>query len=265
MYRIDCNKQTNQGFSIVELMVAMLIGLIIISAVMSIYVSTIKNSRDLLSSASLSQELTAVMSIVVKDIRRSGYWSGVTSTQHSQNNPFYVLQEITPETVPPGYRMPYAVQISSDQTCISLAYDADDDTGADVQKNDLFAFRLKNNSIQTLQRVKLSNFKKNACANNAGSWMNITDSGLISISDLHISTIDSQCFNINTSQQWNTTTKSHLFPCLSLNNRYSSGDRLVETRLINLTIKAHLTSDEQTKKQLSQKIRLRNNILVSIP
>ncbi len=254
-----------QGFSIVELMVALLIGLIIISAVMSIYVSTIKNSRDLLSSASLSQELTAVMSILIRDIRRSGYWSGVTTTQQSQNNPFYVLQEISPQTIPPSYRMPYAVQISSDQTCVSFAYDADADTGSDVQKNDLFAFRLKNKSIQTLQRVKLSNYKKNACANNAGSWMNITDAGLISISDFHFSTIDSQCFNINTSQQWKIKTESHLFPCLSLNNRYTSGDRLVETRLLNLTIKAHLTSDHQTKKQLSQIIRLRNNILVTIP
>ncbi len=259
--------KTCQGFSIVELMIAMLIGLIIISVVMSIYISTIKNSRNLLNSASLSQELTAVMSILVRDIRRSGYWSGVINTQLLQNNPFYLLQEISPETIPASYRMPYAIQISSDQKCISLAYDADDDTGSDVQDNDVFAFRLKNKTIQSLQNVNLSNFVINACADNAGRWTTITDASLITISDLHISTVDSQCFNLNSNQLWKTTTDSHLFPCLIAQEPvpYNSGDRLVETRLLTVNIKAHLTSDDQVKKELGQKIRVRNDNLVIIP
>jgi len=193
------------GFSIVELMIAMLIGLILISTVMSIYITTVKSSRDLLSSASLSQELTAVMSILVKDIRRSGYWSGVNKTQLISDNPFYLIQQTIPQTASKttgvSFYMPFAINISPTQDCISFAYDADNDTTNQIQKNDVFAFRLKNKAIQTLQKVNLNYFKKNACANNAGSWMNITDSSLISISDLHIKTTNSQCLNMNSQKK----------------------------------------------------------------
>jgi len=266
-YSIICLK-SSYGFSIVELMVAMLIGLILISTVMGIYVSTVKNSRDLLSSASLSQELTAVMSILVSDIRRSGYWSGVNNSQRISDNPLYLIQEKTPKTNSATFRMPYVINISESQNCISFAYDADNDTGLKIQEKDVFAFRLKNKAIQTLQRVNLINFSKNGCANNAGSWMNITDSGVISISDLHIQTIHSQCLNLNTQKQWFIDTDSNRFPCLSKqkgSGLYKSGDRLIETRLISLQIKAHLATDQTVKKELNQQVRVRNDLAIVIP
>jgi len=126
--------KSSYGFSIVELMTALLIGLILISGVMGMYVSTVKNSRNLLSSASLSQELTAVMSILVNDIRRSGYWSGVNKSQQISDNPFYVIHEKTPKIIPAYFRMPYVINISDSQNCISFAYDADNDTDTQIQK-----------------------------------------------------------------------------------------------------------------------------------
>jgi prepilin peptidase dependent protein B len=256
------------GFSIVELMVAILIGLILISAVMGIYVSTVKTSRDLLSSASLSQELTAVMSILVNDIRRSGYWSGVNKSQQISDNPFYLIEEKSPKTIPALFRMPYAINISDSQDCISFAYDADNDTDNQIQKNDIFAFRLKNKAIQTLQRVNLSRFSKNGCADNAGSWMNITDSGLINISDLHIQTTNSQCFNLNTQKHRFIDIDTNRFPCFFNQadaDFYQSGDRLVETRFINIQITAHLATDVKLIKELNQQVRVRNDIAVLIP
>jgi prepilin peptidase dependent protein B len=262
--------KSSQGFSIVELMIAMLIGLILITTVMSIYIATVKSSRDLLSSASLSQELTAVMSILVKDIRRSGYWNGVNKTLQIRNNPFYFIQENTIEATSASafFRMPYAINISKTQDCISFAYDADNDTGPQIQTNDIFAFRLKNKAIQTLQQVNLMNFSKDGCADNAGRWMNITDSDLINISDLHIKTTNSFCLNMNTQQQWLIDSDSYLFPCLSKQTDaefVKSGNRLLEIRLINIQIKAHLTSDSQVTKELSQQLRVRNDLVVIIP
>jgi prepilin-type N-terminal cleavage/methylation domain-containing protein len=257
----------SKGFSIVELMIAMLIGLILIAGVMTIYVSTIKDSRNLLSSASLSQELTAVMSILSNDLRRSGAYSGVTHSLLLKDNPFYAVQEISPETDPKSYRLPFAINISAQQDCVSFAFDADNDSLSSVQENDVFAFRLKDKSIKSLQYANLSNFVIDACANNAGSWMTITDRGLISISELHISTQSSQCINMTTQNKWQVNSDSHLFPCLSSNSveHYQSGDRLVEMRMVTIRLKGYLTADKQVTKELTQTIAIRNNLMVSIP
>ncbi|MFK5985360.1 MAG: prepilin-type N-terminal cleavage/methylation domain-containing protein [Pseudomonadota bacterium] len=256
------------GFSLIELMIAMLIALIIISAVMSIYVSTIKNSRNLLSSASLSQELTAVMNILVNDIRRSGFYSGAAENPQIKNNPFYIIKGVLPQTKPASYFMPFAIHINSKQNCISLAYDADQDTGVNVQQNDVFAFRLKKQAIQTLQQVKLSNFSKHGCANNAGSWMNITDNGLIRITRLKFSSLGSRCYHMASQKQWQITANTYQFPCLSVKDKLTSfqaGDRLIETQLVNIQIQAHLSSDSKVEKLLSQQVRIRNDMVLIIP
>ncbi len=257
----------NIGFSIVELLIAMLIGLILIAGVMTIYVSTIKDSRNLLSSASLSQELTAVMSILTNDLRRSGAYNGVTKSVLLKDNPFYQIQETSPITDPKSYHLPYAINISEKQDCVSFSFDADNDTTSSVQENDVFAFRLKDKAIKSLQQANINNFAIDACASNAGSWMTITDSGLISISELHISTQSSQCINMMTQKQWQVNSDSHLFPCLSSNSadNYQSGDRLVEKRMVTIVLKGYLTADKQVTKELSQTIAIKNDLMVTIP
>ncbi len=261
------NSNTNKqiGFSLVELMVASSIALIIISAIMNIYVSSIKNSRNLLSSSSLNQELTAIMDILVNDIRHSGFYSGASKNYLMTNNPFYVIQKTQPETDPPQYFMPYAIHINAKQNCISLSYDADQDTDLKIQNNDVFAFRIKNKAIQTLKYANLVNFSKNACANNAGRWMSITDNHLIHISELKFSTLGSQCYNLGQSTHWKITKDSHLFPCLSSKNTLSAGDRLVETRLVTIHLKANLSSDLKIETQLIQQVRAYNNLVAIIP
>jgi len=98
--------------------------------------------------------------------------------------------------------------------------------------------------------------------------MNITDSSLITISNLHIKTTHSQCFNLSTQKQWIIDMDSNRFPCLSKPvdpDFYQSGDRLLETRLISLQIKAHLTTDVKVSKELNQQVRVRNDLAVMIP
>lgn len=66
-----------QGVSLVELMVALLIGLFIIGASISVFTATIGANSTQIRSAKLNNELRTVMTYITRDMRRAGYnnWS----------------------------------------------------------------------------------------------------------------------------------------------------------------------------------------------
>ncbi len=61
------------GFSLVELMISIVVGLIVVAGVISIFSSAIKSHSDNLKMTRLNQELRVVMDMMVRDIRRAGY------------------------------------------------------------------------------------------------------------------------------------------------------------------------------------------------
>lgn len=61
----------SRGFSLVELMVAMVLGLIVVGAVVALVVAIIRSDRQTLQSTRLTQELRATLSVIVNDMRRA--------------------------------------------------------------------------------------------------------------------------------------------------------------------------------------------------
>jgi len=59
------------GFGLIELMVAMVIGLIVVGAVLALVVSIMRSNRQTLQSTRLTQELRATLSVVSSDLRRA--------------------------------------------------------------------------------------------------------------------------------------------------------------------------------------------------
>lgn len=60
-----------RGFSLVELMVAMVLGLIVSGAVIALVVAIIKSNRQTLQATRLTQELRATLSVIANDMRRA--------------------------------------------------------------------------------------------------------------------------------------------------------------------------------------------------
>jgi prepilin-type N-terminal cleavage/methylation domain-containing protein len=60
------------GFTLIELMVAILIGSMVLAAIISLFVTMIKADNDNLKAIRLNQELRAAMSLITRDIRRAG-------------------------------------------------------------------------------------------------------------------------------------------------------------------------------------------------
>jgi len=60
-----------RGFSLVELMVALVVGLIVVGAVLALVASIMKSNRQTLQSTRLNQELRATVAVIANDLRRA--------------------------------------------------------------------------------------------------------------------------------------------------------------------------------------------------
>ena len=64
------------GLSLVEMMVALAIGMVVISGALYLSTSAMTASRDNIRMSFLNQELSNAMNLMTKDLRRASYWGG---------------------------------------------------------------------------------------------------------------------------------------------------------------------------------------------
>lgn len=72
--RIPKRFSLSRGFGLIELMISILLGLIVIAAVTSLVLATLRVDTETLRMTRLTQDLRSVMALVTRDIRRAGYW-----------------------------------------------------------------------------------------------------------------------------------------------------------------------------------------------
>lgn len=97
------------GFSLVELMVAMVAGLIVTAAVLAFTFSSMKSNGEYVVSTRLTQELRNTLELVTRDLRRAGYDEDALSNLASGNvSPFSRVQVVRP---------------GASNSCVLYAYD----------------------------------------------------------------------------------------------------------------------------------------------
>lgn len=70
---MNATPRRSQGFTLVELMVAMVAGLVASYAVVAFAMSSMKSNAEYVQSTKLTQSLRNTMDVVVRDLRRAGY------------------------------------------------------------------------------------------------------------------------------------------------------------------------------------------------
>ena len=179
-----------RGFTLIELMISIVIGLIILSAVIGIFISMIKADNDNLKVIRLNQELRAAMSLISREIRRAGANRNAafnTSTT-PPSNPF---------TVAGGTRLTISGNKQGDlNSCITFSYDANDGS------NELYGYRL-NSTDGTIEA------RANAALCAANGWLTITDEDLVNITVLSFMDTTTTEAGIN-SRQISTTLAGQL-------------------------------------------------------
>ncbi|GAB3747315.1 PilW family protein [Lysobacter olei] len=116
------------GFSLVELMVAMVLGLIVVGAVLALVLSMMRANNQTIAATRLTQELRATAALINTDLRRAGGvrdpYTVATANNGSPSNPFASI------TIP----------ASPNNNCIRYAY-------ADAEGGNFHAVSLQNGAV----------------------------------------------------------------------------------------------------------------------
>lgn len=221
------------GFTLIELMIAMLIGLIVMAATITIYIITIKGSSDTLKSARLNQDLSVAMLVMTNDIRRAGYWGGAITGVNLTTNPFTDVM----------VRDVGAIAGAASGNCITYSYDENAwevtvppydpvvDSAA-PSASEYFGFRLVNGAIQ----IKTSGTTSLAPACGDGTWVNLTDPNQITVISL-------------------------LFELTAVDTASSGLVNTVTARQIEISIDGEVESDDQISASLNEFVKIRNNLI----
>lgn len=154
------------GLSLVELMVGVAIGLFVVAGATMLVSNQLGDNRRLLLETQIQQDLRAAADIIVRDVRRSGYWGAAqTGVWHAgavavSTNPYLTLSPAASGVPVSEVTFDYSRGVENDVA------DATDEAG----------FRLTNGAIQ--MRV-------------GGNWQPLTDNRTLRVTNFSV-TLTSQ-------------------------------------------------------------------------
>ena len=174
-----------KGFTLVEMMISITLGSVLILAVTSVFSNTLTINRKSLQFSQLNEEIQGAMTLMVRDMRRIGYWANAsTSVTDPTGNAKTFANSVDTSVV-------YGSEAAN--SCITYAYDLDDDgtldTGTGIN-NENMGFRL--NASQLEKRA-------DGLACSAAGWTVLTDSDF--------STVDALSFSVTSNTSNNVTSR----------------------------------------------------------
>lgn len=97
-------RRKQRGFSLIELMVGITIGLFIIAGALTLFASNLLESRRLVAQTRVEQDLRSIADLMTRDIRRAGYWGNaiqgtiaIGATATTVSNPYAAIS-VTPSS-----------------------------------------------------------------------------------------------------------------------------------------------------------------------
>jgi prepilin peptidase dependent protein B len=269
-----------RGLTLIEIMISLVLGLFLIAGILGIYVNTIKSSGDTLKSVRLNYDLDTVMTLMMNDIRRSGYSGGATVTNpNAFNNPFTT----TATTLTIGNSV-------TTNDCILYTYDANLDVNGNpkgngiVDANEYYGFRRYLNTTTNTHTIQIraSNV---ACNDTSAAWESITDENTLDITELRFSfasldTADnsSPCTNPTaatclaatsrcvtaTAAAVTTTTVSNAGVC-TFATAPAANTKIGQKRAVNIHLTGRLAKDPVVVKSLNSSVKVVNDRLYKQP
>ena len=272
-------KQT--GFTLIEIMISLLLGILVVGSTLAIYISSIQGSSDTMKSDRLNHDLEAAMAIMINDFRRAGYWGGAIAGSDAVENPYVQANPlVAPALVVSNLQiMDFTETVSGDvhtNGCILYSYDANDnatyDTSADNTDNvgettEFYGFRIDRGAIW----MRTSGNTTADCTQ--GAWQRFSDENQVNIPNIaNVFTSANSCLNVRTG-------KSYPLKCIDNPNNnvttddaedfagadgdaatdFQAGDRLVEIRQVDITLNGQLVDDATVQKTITGSVRVRNN------
>ena len=184
---------SSRGFSLVELLVALIAGLIIVAAAGTLYVSILRANAASVQLSALNLGMQSLMDIMERDIRRAGYFASA-----AQN--LARTSAGTPVLAPSDRTAMFSLHVSAGSTtlqdlqriavaaplydCILLRYDADDD-GAIAGNAEIMGYRFVSTEkgLEFKQWTTVATQLSELCDGDTG-WSNISQDGQLQLTSL---------------------------------------------------------------------------------
>lgn len=138
----------NKGLTLIEMMIALVIGLLVVGTVITIFITNVRSFRDNVAMSKLNQELRGVMTFISDEVKRTGYSSDPDESAFMDD-------------------------LAVSAGCIRYSYDEDADGVRDT--NERFGFQLNANAIEW------ANNNTAADCSAATTWEDITDTAIANI------------------------------------------------------------------------------------
>ena len=235
------------GFSLVELMISIVIGLVVVGGVISVFASAVKSHTDNLRMTRLNQELRTTMTLMTRELRRAGFWGGA-KTGVVLSAPAEGILNTLPTATALGQINPFAVVLPTIETnCITYNYD-DIPYGAGPVAAEQRGFRLNAGGA-----VDSGTGTGVGCG---GTWAAITDSNAINITALTF-TPSSVALDID-----GVTDGGGAVPCTPTAPAgacvagFFTPAPTVPVSEITITLTGHLVGDTATVRTLKETVRV---------
>jgi type IV pilus assembly protein PilW len=222
-YRV-CRLPAMLGFTLVELLVGLTVGLIIAAGATAFFATTLREHRVVLLESRLMQDLRTAADLVARDLRRAGYWAAATDgawlpgTRAIVSNPYAA---VTP--------------LGAASDAIGFAYSRDATENDALDSNEQFGFRLRSGAIQ----MQLG----------AGNWQALTDAGTLVVTAFEVSpevqlvSLDSAC------------------PAACPASSATCPPQL-QVRSLGVQIEGHALADPTVRREVRTSVRLRSDTVV---
>jgi prepilin peptidase dependent protein B len=154
----------SSGFTLIELMVAIVVGLIIVLAVVAMFAAMLRSNSENLRFVRLNQDLRSVMTLITRDMRRAGF---------NQN----ALPNLLANLPNPNTGITIAVNVQGDpDSCILFRYDS-----PVVGDSPDYGFRW-NSAAGTVEERGTAD--PGPACDDAGGWQVLSDPALLNITEL---------------------------------------------------------------------------------
>ncbi len=155
MHRRRC-----RGLSLVELLIGVAAGLIVVAAAIMLFATQVREQRRSMLEARLTQDLSGAADLIVRDLRRAGYWGDAGAGVWSA--------DAAPRTNPYAAVEPMAA--ASDAAAFSWSRDTVENHAVDDEER--FGWRLRAGAVE----LRLG----------ASPWQAVTDAMLLTVTELVI-------------------------------------------------------------------------------
>lgn len=151
--------QPSRGFSLVELLIAMALGLFLVGQGLAMLGTHLLESRHVTLQARLVQDLRSAALALARDLRRAGHWGDAEAGMYQDDTP---ARANPYQALAPG---------SAASDAARMHYSRDETENHRIDANEAFGYRLRNRGIDVLL---------------GGSWQTITDAGSVRVTALQV-------------------------------------------------------------------------------